>query len=188
MSYEAYAKDQAGRVLRKFMAEAYNVAENSPDPSSQNGAVLVRCLGVGEYQFLCAGYNHFYDGIVPELNDRTEKLKRIEHAERDCLYNAASSGFTTKGCVLVTPWAACWDCARAIIGCDISAVVFHRQRYAETDIRWKNEVDEAIQAIRASGIFVYGLDGPIPDTRPIRISGRYWNPESCEYVNEPATA
>lgn len=169
-------------AVSDFMGLAYKAALDSPDPSSQNGAVLVRDTGFG-YAPVAYGVNHFYKGVTPIVDDRTEKLKRIEHAERDCLYAAAYAGFTTRNSILVCPWAACWDCARAIIGCGVSILVYHQQRFEETDVRWKAEVDAALEAISNAGVYILALDGPIPNTQPIRISGRLWNPSTCEYIN-----
>lgn len=86
-----------------MMAQAYFWAASSPDPSSQNGALVCNRDDEGNLASLQMGWNHFYDGIEPELEDRDEKLLRIEHAERDVIYKCAQNGHKTYGKVLVTP-------------------------------------------------------------------------------------
>jgi dCMP deaminase len=169
-------------MLQKLMAKAYANANASPDPSSQNGAVLVKRQPNGMLDVVANGYNHFYKGVPGEVEDRDQKLKEIEHAERDVLYGAAARGIETKGSIMVCPWAACYDCARAIIGTEVSALVYHRQRYLQTDKRWIDNVNEALHWLDAAGVWLYEFDGVVPQTKPILISGKLWSPGSCEYV------
>lgn len=169
--------------LQRLMAEAYLEALHSPDPSSQNGAVIVKHLGLDLFHAVSRGYNHFYNGIEPEVEDRDEKLLRIEHAERDAIYQAAVSGESTQGAIMVCPWTACADCARGVIGSGIGVVVYHRDRYLLTDPRWIDQVDQALAWMEASGIRLHAMEGPIASTEPILISGRLWSPALCEYVS-----
>ncbi len=167
----------------RLLRVAYQAALNSPDPSSQNGAVLLGydIWGCG-HEILTTGYNHFYDGIPEEVEDREKKLQRIEHAERDVIFKAARSGVITQGMVMVCPWAACYDCARAMIGAGISTLVTHLPRYRLTHDPWKTQVDEALDWLICSGMEVDMVNEPIPDTKPIRIGGRLWSPETLEFV------
>lgn len=168
--------------LLPFMAEAYDKALQSPDPSSQNGAVIIKHLGWDLFHKVSSGYNHFYNGIEPEVEDRDEKLRRIEHAERDAIYRAASYGESTQNAVLVCPWVACVDCARAIIGSGIGVVVHHWDRHVVSPSRWVDQINQALGWMEAAGIRIQTLEGPIPSTEPILVSGRLWCPERCEYV------
>lgn len=169
-------------MLRNLMSKAYDRALRSPDPSSQNGAVLVHRKINGELDTVSTGFNHFYQGIPGELDDRTRKLQQIEHAERDCLYYAALNGVSTEGSIMVCPWAACTDCARAIIGCGVSCLVYHHERYLLTDKRWIDGVNQSMGWMEAAGIQLYPLHGLIQRTRPILVSGKLWSPGSCTYV------
>lgn len=166
--------------LRTYMSRAYLKARQSPDPSSQNGAILIT---MREHTpcVLVNGYNHFYDGIPPIVDDRDTKLENIEHAERDALFLAAKRGFRTQGSILICPWQACTECARAIIGCGVGAIVIHKERCDLTDPRWLPKVNKAMGWLRDSGVWIHELEGPI-SADPILISGRLWSPEHLEFV------
>ncbi len=167
--------------LQLLMSEAYREALKSPDPSSQNGALVVWGNTPGLFQTMSRGYNHFYPGIEPEVEDRDEKLRRIEHAERDAIYQAAMAGNSTKGAILVCPWVACVDCARAIIGSGIGVVIHHRDRYLLPS-SWKDQIDKALGWLEAAGVEIHTVNGPVGFTEPILVSGRLWSPALCEFV------
>jgi len=163
--------------LQNLMGLAYNVATRSPDPSTQNGAVLARLGKQGGLLPFSTGYNHFYKGIKPNVTDRAEKLLRMEHAERDAIYNAASVGVGLKGSVLITPWAACADCARAIIGSDISTVIYHKERNALSS-KW--QLSPPLNWLKESGVKLIAMEGPINYGSKILVSGKLWNPKTLE--------
>lgn len=167
-------------TMREWLGRAYTNALKSPDPSSQNGAILVRKFN-GLCQPLVEGYNHFYKGVPDGVENRESKLQRIEHAERDVIYKAANLGIPCHNAILVCPWAACYDCARAIIGSGISELITHRNRYVLTDKRWIDQVNYALNWIQSAGIELVEFEGPVP-AQPILISGRLWSPENLEYV------
>jgi deoxycytidylate deaminase len=169
-------------MLVKLMAKAYNNAQRSPDKSSQNGAILVIRKTTGELDVVANGYNHFYKGIPGELQDRDQKLREIEHAERACIYDAAYGGEPTKGSIMVCPWAACTDCARAIIGSGVQCLVYHHERYLLTDKRWIDSVNESLVWMENAGIQLFALEGSIPHTKPILVSGKLWSPGGLCYV------
>lgn len=174
-------------LLAKMMARAYQEAAKSPDPSNQNGAILVSRKPDGDYEVLSAGHNHFYPGIEPEVEDRDKKLQRIEHAERDAIFAAAGAGKATKGSILICPWAACYDCARAIIGAGVCALVYHGDRHLLTPERWRPAVEEAQQWMANAGIWLFRIDGPIPvagGVATITVNGKPWNPRSCQFVGD----
>jgi len=102
-----------------FMIVALQQALLSPDPSTQNGAILVRDDIVGR------GYNCFPDGVeyLPERWKRPIKYSYIEHAERNAIFNAARCGSCAAGTTLYCTWFACADCARAIIQAGVVRVV-----------------------------------------------------------------
>jgi len=170
------------KMLQNLMSKAYSHALDSPDPSSQNGAVLCRRQPNGQMDVVARGYNHFYPGVPGEVIDRDKKLQQIEHAERDCIYNAASRGVETKGSILICPWVACYDCARGIIGAEVAAVVYHKQRNDLTDERWLKNVNEALTWLDNAGVWLYEFDGVVPQTKPILVSGKLWSPGGCVYV------
>jgi deoxycytidylate deaminase len=169
-------------MLEKLMAKAYSHALDSPDPSSQVGSVLCKRASNGQIDVVAKGYNHFYKGVPPEVEDREKKLQRICHAERDCIYYAASRGISTQGSILICSWIPCHGCARAIIGAEVGALVYHKQRKDLTDERWLSKLNEAMIWLQDAGVWLYEFDGPVPGTKPILVSGRLWSPGSCDYV------
>ena len=164
-------------VIQNNLRRCYEISAQSPDTSSQNGAIVSRMVN-NSVSDVSKGYNHFYNGVPPETKDRVIKLQRIEHAERDAIYKAQN----TKNAIMFCPWAACHDCARAIIGSGITCLVVHKERQDLTDPRWKPQVDEALGWIKDSGIWIYEYSGPIPNAPNILVSGRLWSPERLCYV------
>jgi len=156
-----------------WLSVAYAIAECSKDPSSQNGAVL---LTVDEPAVGNLGFNHFYEGVPTNFDDRTKKLQGIEHAERDAIYTTAKNGGKTEGATLVCPWVACRDCARAILGTGIARVVCHSARMDLTDERWRADIEEALGWLVSAGVIVDYHDGPIAGAPDILVSGRLWSP------------
>lgn len=161
-------------LLRILLRWAYKEAQKSLDPSTQNGGLLVDQDG----RVLAADHNHFPHGVkgTAERWDRSVKLRWIEHAERNTCYAAGRSGLKTKGLIMVCPWAACMDCARAIIQCGIKALVVHKQAMDRTPERWKADVDEALGMLREAGVEIVYYDGEIGGVGEVRHSGQVWNP------------
>jgi dCMP deaminase len=113
--------DQAPFYLRG----ALDFARQSSDPSTQNGAILVTPAYGRDGFPIAQGYNTLPTG-VRDQSDRwlsPAKYKFVEHAERNAIYEAARLGFATHGAVMFCPWAACSDCARAIIQAGIKVLV-----------------------------------------------------------------
>lgn len=162
-----------------YLVRAYTVARFSKDPSSQNGAILLTTE-----RDSCQGYNHIYTGIPEEYDDREIKYQRIEHAERDAIYEAAEFGFATKGATLYCPWVACRDCARGIIGAGISRVVAHQQRMDLDPRNWGDSINDALGWLVSAGIKLDYYDGPISGANPILVSGRLWSPSSLQFMGD----
>ena len=160
--------------IRSFLGQAYDAASSSPDPSNQNGAVLVRapfCLS--------AGRNEFPRGIeVTEelLNDRDKKLFYIEHAERNAIYSAVRDGAVVAGSTLVCPWHSCADCARAIVLCGITKVIGHKQRMDLTPDRWKASVAAGHKLLLDCGVALEFYDGKLGNCPKILVNGELWEP------------
>ena len=149
---------------------AYSLARKSPDPSNQNGAVLV-----GYNAILLSDCNRFPYGYKGNVQDRQEKYFYIQHAERAVILKAASKGLATQGLTLVCPWFACNDCAKAIIFAGIKRVVGHKQRMALTPPRWKDNVDKALQYLEDCGVELELYDGEL-GSEPIIVNGELWQP------------
>jgi dCMP deaminase len=157
-----------------YLIMAYKQAAKSPDPSNQNGAIIVL-----EEEIVTTGYNTFPDGIEinqDRLNDRDTKLKYIEHAERWAVLKACTLEKSLYGATMYCPWAACSDCARAIIISGCKKLVVHRPRMDTTPERWKASVDEALKMLNEAGVVVEYFDDPIPEAPEIMVNGSKWQP------------
>lgn len=114
-----------------FMRMARLIAERSPDPSTQAGAVIVNEKNV----VVGVGYNGLPRGIDPstipwEREGEFEETKYpyVCHAEENAIYNANSS---TTGCKLYCTLFPCNECAKTIIQNGIKEVIYESDKYAE---------------------------------------------------------
>ena len=119
-------------------------ALRSPDPSTQNAAVIMQsndCIIPATLSV-----NKFPRGVLyePERWERPIKYSYIEHAERNAIYAAARLGIPTAEKTLVCPWAACADCARAIIQSGISRLITLAPREDDTHDRWQVVMGDVI--------------------------------------------
>lgn len=156
-----------------FLKAAYKVAEKySTDPSTQNGAILVR-----NGRILTFGANHFPRGVEekPERWERPQKYEFVEHAERNVIYKAAREGITCDDTTMYVPWYACADCGRAIIQAGITRVVGHMLPEHENNPRWKESIARALEMLEEAGVKCDYLKGKIGDVQ-IRMSGEIVEP------------
>lgn len=90
------------------------------DRTIQKVQTMKRELGQYQWSATCEDRMKF---IESRINDREMKLMLTEHAERNAIYNAASTGTPLHGCVIyVNGLPPCHECARAIIQAGITAV------------------------------------------------------------------
>jgi dCMP deaminase len=159
--------DKGREADRHFLAAAYAEAAKSPDPSNQNGAVLVLGGSFRGGEILARDCNRFPTAFKkPDhdesfLSDRDKKIRYIEHAERAVIYQAARLGAVTLGATLYCPWAPCMECARAISMAGVERLVVHRSRMEHTPDRWKAAVDEALAYLADCKITVSWHEGPV---------------------------
>ncbi len=113
-----------------FMKIAYVIAERSPDPSTQAGAVVVNDKNV----LVGVGYNGWPRGIeIDELPwDRegdfmNTKYAYVCHGEENAIYNANSK---VDGCRLYCTLFPCNECAKTIIQNGIKEVIYASDKYA----------------------------------------------------------
>jgi dCMP deaminase len=137
-----------------LLEEAYKEAiKYSTDPSTQNGAVIVRFSG-DSYEIVARGANHFPRGVNEEAErwQRPAKYQYVEHAERNAVYDAAKNGVATDKLVMYCPWFACADCARAIIQAGISEVVGHDCELHKTSASWQQSIAVAYKMLEEAGV------------------------------------
>lgn len=158
---------------RELLRRAYQEAKNSLDPSTQNGALLVR--GGALLMYDC----NRLPSNIKSTNARWQKplkYKMCEHAERNVIYMAACMGIRTFGLSMVSPWMPCCDCARAIIASGILMLVTHKQANDRTPDRWKEDQDIAFCMLDEAGVVVVMYNGKIGGVTDVRFNGELWNP------------
>lgn len=135
---------------RAFLKRAYAYAKRfSTDPSTQNGALLVR-----ENQQFAIGANHFPLGVTEKSErwERPAKYQFVEHAERNVIFACAKIGVATGHSTMFCPWFACADCARAIIQAGISEVVGHDCPLHKRRPDWYESIRVAMEMLKEAGV------------------------------------
>lgn len=125
----------------------------SHDPRTHNAA---RLYDPRTGLFGPTGYNQVPAWLEP-LDGRVGpagKHTYIEHAERDVIYTAARLGWRTEGCELHSVWAACPECARAIIASGITEVHTAAATYSATPERWKLKVRKGLAMLEEASVEV----------------------------------
>lgn len=160
--------------VRKFLKLAFQIALESPDPSTQNGAVIYHPL----IEWHSTGCNTFPFNvkITPERLERPTKMHYIEHAERNAVYTAARLGRFTTGATMFCPWYSCSDCARAVVQAGISKVIGYKPMLDATPERWLESVNTGIEIMKEGGVACYWYDKPLDGVKPIRFNGELWSP------------
>jgi dCMP deaminase len=150
--------------LQKWFNFLIREAQLSPDPSTQNAALIVNGMVDGEPLTAGYGHNDFPKGVQPRL-DRPAKYTFIEHAERNAIYDAALEGEATLDATMVALWAACADCARAIIQSGIKTLYRHSfyTSHGHGDdsldrMPWKASTDAGDQMLREAGVDIIEYD------------------------------
>jgi len=155
---------------------AYRYALRSPDTSTQNGAVVFGESGM----LMGVGVNEFTKGVepLPELLERPTKYHYIEHAERNAIYNAYRNGL--RACIddsprlMVVAWAACSDCARAIVQSDIRILVRHKRDVISD--QWSESICHGDEILKLGGVDIIEVEGKIGGCEPILVHGELWTP------------
>lgn len=175
-------------LWKYFLQKAYEEATKSPDPSTQNGALVAVIpkdrpfRNPAAYFVLGSDCNRFPRGILntPERwNDRELKYKLVHHAERTALDTARRMWhqYHLDGHTLVCPWAACTDCAKEIIAAGITTLVIHKQAHDRTPPGsvWLDDIVIAHEMLREAGVEIIAYDGKV-DGPPVLHSGVVWTP------------
>jgi dCMP deaminase len=140
----------------KAMRSCFYAASTSPDPSTQNAAMVLLSGNTRDrVKFIGPRRNEFPNGVlnVPSRWERPTKYMFVEHAERAVIYQAARDGVTLRGATMVAVWAACSDCARAIIAAGIVRLVRHSGHgKSET---WDESIRIGDRMMLEAGIVLY---------------------------------
>jgi dCMP deaminase len=140
-----------------FINIAEQVKLKSKDNNTKIGVVLV-----GENnEIVSTGYNSFPRGINDDVVERQEKPEKyfwFEHAERNCIYNAARIGVSTLGTTMyMTCGISCADCARAIISAGVKKIVLRSGKGAMSP-KWQESAERSNQMFKEAGIIVEFFD------------------------------
>jgi dCMP deaminase len=163
-----------------YLRYAYTLAQSkATDPSTQNGAIIVDANGV----IVAEGANHFPTGVIETVErwERPLKYKFVEHAERNAIYDAVRRGVPTEGLTMYAAWAACADCARAIIQSGIKEVVTHHNPVADMRFglpaspTWLEEIKVALVLFEESGVRIRWFEEQLGAMK-IRFNGSYIDP------------
>ena len=76
---------------------------------------------------------------------------------------------------MVCPWAACSDCARAIIQSGVKKLVTHKQAGDRSPPFWKEEIKVAFEMLNEAKVEIVLFDGKV-DGPEVRHSGEVWTP------------
>jgi len=163
---------------RAWLAACYKSANDfGTDLSTHNSAKLVADDG----RYMGGDENRIPYGITryQERLQRPEKYIFTEHAERNAIYQMAFHGFECAGATMVCPWAACADCARAIIASGLLTLVRHKQAMdLPCGDDWYTSIRYADIMLEEAGVEVIEYDGKIFDNNEVRNlhSGVLWYP------------
>ena len=159
------------------MRLALRAALRSPDPSTQNGAVLVDRRTGPVFQTIACNEPPFGLRVTVKDWERSEKYQWVEHAERNAIYAAAKWGIATGGLKIVCPWAACADCARAIVQAGIEELVTFAADDADTNGRWGASIEAGDRILVAGGVRITTITVDTVWTEamgPLRRDGQAW--------------
>lgn len=166
------------RMHTTILGQCYRTATKSPDTSTQIGAVIV--TEKNRVLSSTMSYNGFVHGWLPtELDyERPRKYAVTEHAERRAIYRAARYGHALEGRTIYSTWAACADCARAIVESGLIRLVRHHPPNDETVDRWLESVALGDEILKAGNIEIIDIHGPIKEGFKILRGGEEFDP-SC---------
>lgn len=168
------------------MILAYRHAMESPDPSTQNGAVLLAAdpvsydrAGGWDYKIIGAGCNDFPRGVDLEhwTGPKEGKYARVVHSEVSAILDAARSGHATEGATLVCPWAACSNCSKHIAAAGIAVLVRHPffDNGVASGNSWYDDCVLGDEIMKQAGIVIVEIDPLIAGTGiQLRREGRLW--------------
>lgn len=129
-------------------------------------------------QILGRACNTFTSGITstPERLERPLKYELVEHAERGALYDMLKHGRAMpRNAVMVAPWAACTDCARAIVCSGINVLVRHSDVMRRSPERWLDSIVLADEILKSGGVDIHEFSGAVGGPTILHC-GEEWTP------------
>lgn len=150
---------------------SYWIATKSNDPRTQIGAVLVND------GYVLMAHNTTTPNIPIErvIDNPDDKYYLMEHAERSVIYKAAKYGYSTKNATLYSFWAACSDCARAIVLAGITSVYRHKDLNDKTTLRWSDSTRIGDEILISGGVKIIDYEGKL-NAPKILFDSETWEP------------
>ena len=175
--------DYADLQNRLWLAECYRTAAKSPDPSTQIGAAII--IGT-QLQYDTLSFNGPTAGWTmtsEQWEAKPLKYQLVEHAERRAIYKAAKGGLWLEGGTLISTWAACSDCARAIVESGIKTLIRHYPPLDDATERWLESIAIGDQIMKANGVSIIDVIGSIDGAPSILRNGTVFYPGELPCVS-----
>ena len=173
----------SNRWITYFFTIAKVVAEQSKDPSTKVGCVVVD----KDKHILATGFNGFPVGMrdtIERYHDREFKLKHVCHAEANAICQSAQTGSSFKDSFIFITLQPCIECAKLIIQSGIKEVHFLIDEFAnakrEESLKakgeelvndWRKSKEEALKMLIECRVSVYSHT-IVPNSDPHTVSIR----------------
>lgn len=175
--YNSNESEASIKYNQGLFKTCYQLATKSPDPSTQNGAVLVHLRNIVGY-----GWNDFPQGVDTQYwhGDKIDKYARVVHAEVAAILSAARQGYSTIGTTLICPWAACSNCAKHIAAAGISKLIRHSfaNSGTSTGSHWFAECQLGDEIMQQAGVEIFEVE-PLTTNIQLRRDGILWPKEAA---------
>lgn len=162
-----------------WIAECYEIASQSPDPSTHVGCAIV--IGnVLQKDTLSFNGPPGHTTFTPEeWADKEYKYAAVCHAERRAIAKSAAKGLWTEGATIVGNWMACAPCAGVIIDAGIRTLIRHVVgEDAASAANWQRPVQIGDELFERAGIEVINITGPIPNAPKVLKGGEWFDPSA----------
>jgi len=169
---------------KEWLRQCYWQATMSPDPSTQIGAAVIIGNLFQQDTLSHNGPTVGWEMTEYEWNHKPTKYQLVEHAERRAIYKAARQGLWLEGGALVSTWAACADCARAIVEVGMKTLIRHYPPRDDATERWLQSVSIGDDILKANGVMIIDVIGNISDTPLILRGGEFFDPSGGENSEE----
>lgn len=162
---------------RSWLRQCYYEAVKSPDPSTQIGSAFILGNQLQPDTLAFNGPTRYWDMTQDQWDNKSLKYQLVEHAERRALYKAAKNGLWTEGGALVSTWAACADCARAMAECGIKTLIRHYPPLDDATERWLESISIGDQILKANNVAIINIIGNIESVPGVLRSGEMFYPD-----------
>lgn len=140
----------------RFLPVAKQLASLSKYPRTKVAAVA---FGPG-MEIRATGWNGAPRGsdadVDHRIQDRDEALHWIAHAEANVVCNAARSGASLNGCVVLVTHPPCMNCAKLLVQAGVKSVISVRPT-PEFIGRWGDDMDRSDALFAECGIDSYWI-------------------------------